>query len=803
MFNRKFWLLCGILLLFNSGGAVFGAILDAGTSHTCAIVNGGVKCWGNNEYGQLGDGTTIDRYIPVDVSGLKSDVISVVAGPLYSCALTSGGGVKCWGGNSFGQLGDGTTTDRHIPVDVNGLTNGVISITLGNFFTSCALTSGGSVKCWGSNMYGQLGEDGTSEFSENVPVDVNDLTSGVISIAVGAYHGCVLTSVGGVKCWGTSNSGQTKITRPADIIGLTSGVTAISAGNDFSCAILNNGTVKCWGNNVVGQLGNGTTSLFSIIESEYYTLVDVTGLNSDIAAIALGNMHSCVLTNGGVKCWGYNSDGQLGDNTTTDKLTPVDTSGLTSDVVAITAGLTYNCALINDGTVKCWGDNSDGQLGDGTTETRRTPVEVQGLNASSSVSQPVVKLLPATEIREYTTTDLGAIDATTFQQQPSEYVSNVFTNLDTNKVTPTEVQKLLPPNWTLDQTTGVLTAPVGEKVTLRTLETAKIPAQVKLPELSNLNTGFGVGGAGTPVLDGMKESLKAANLEGLTLSQDDKGIMHVEGGGIKASVVPDGGDIQVIDHKVSPVGLSVGEGGFYQMTTPEALQVPLIPVPHDPVALSASLNNSEVSLGSSGDVLIELSATANQRRDYNGRFVLMFDPFVEPAPNEWCVITDDTVICDFNNAPENMQPKIHINNTRRTRDGLNLPSGKMIYTDGTSQAIAPTVYSPETFKELAYKFDGVEKIVYNSNGTFYVLYMGLEFILIPNFDVQVQTEGEANITIKDDGKITYLVPVNDDGSNERRSDDRLLFNLFIEPAPESWCVDIGDGEIFCDFAYLL
>jgi alpha-tubulin suppressor-like RCC1 family protein len=376
MFSRK--LLCGILLLFGSGGTVFGAVLDTGFSHTCAIINGGVKCWGDNEYGQLGDGTTTNRHIPVDVSGLSSGVISIAVGLSYSCALISDGGVKCWGWNLSGQLGDGTTTDRHIPVDVNGLTNGVISIAMGISHSSCALTSGGGVKCWGNNAYGQLG-DGTSEFSENVPVDISGLASDVISIAVGSYHSCVLTSGGRVKCWGSNAYGQlgdsdTGVIKrmPVDIIGLTSGVTAIAAGSNFSCAILNDRIVKCWGGNILGQLGNGTTSYTE------HTLVDVTGLNSDVTAIALGGFHSCVLTNSnGVKCWGNNLYGQLGDNTTTDRLTPVDVSGLTNGVTAIAMRSFHSCALTNTGTIKCWGNNDDGQLGDGTIERRLTPVNVK------------------------------------------------------------------------------------------------------------------------------------------------------------------------------------------------------------------------------------------------------------------------------------------------------------------------------------------------------------------------------------------------------------------------------------------
>jgi alpha-tubulin suppressor-like RCC1 family protein len=378
MFNRKFWLLCGILLLFGSGGTVFGAILDAGYFYTCAIVNSGVKCWGNNEYGQLGDGTNIDRYTPVDVSGLTS-VISIASGSSHSCVIISDGRVKCWGYDSHNQLGN-EEVDYYskIPVDVNGLTNGVIALGAGQRH-SCALTSNNGVKCWGDNTYGKLG-DGT-DISKSTPVDVHSLTSDVVAIAVGGNHTCALNSSGGVKCWGSNWDGQLgvgednrkdEIPTPADVIGLTSGVTAIVSGWSTSCAILSDGTIKCWGANDYGQLGNGTTSY------EEPTPVNVTVLNnSDVTAIALEMSQSCVLTNsGGVKCWGNNHNGDLGDNTTTDRLTPVDVIGLTSGVTAIALG-SHSCALTSDGSIKCWGWNRNGELGDGTTERRLTPVNVK------------------------------------------------------------------------------------------------------------------------------------------------------------------------------------------------------------------------------------------------------------------------------------------------------------------------------------------------------------------------------------------------------------------------------------------
>ena len=173
--------------------------IAAGGDHTCALTSaGGVKCWGLGGDGELGDGTGHDRRYPVDVSGLASGVTAIAAGGGDTCALTSTGGVKCWGSNDSGQLGDGTRTDRLTPVGVSGLTSGVTAIAVGNDVI-CALTSGGGVKCWGYNRRGEVGDGTRTE--RHTPVDVSGLSSGVTAITVDDGHVCALTSAGAVMCW--------------------------------------------------------------------------------------------------------------------------------------------------------------------------------------------------------------------------------------------------------------------------------------------------------------------------------------------------------------------------------------------------------------------------------------------------------------------------------------------------------------------------------------------------------------------------------------------------------------------------
>lgn len=355
--------------------------LAAGSNHNCALTSGGaIKCWGSNGNGQLGVGNTSDWSTAVKVTGLVDEGTAVGANVFHTCALVTGGGVKCWGGNGSGQLGDGSTTTRLTAVSVSGLVSGVTALAVG-FEHTCALTSSGGVKCWGTNGSGQLGDG--SRTGKLTAVDVSGLSSGVVAITAGGNHTCALTSSGGVKCWGGGFMGHVietfdlTYTTPVDVAGLTSGVNAISTGSGHTCALTSSGGLKCWGDNQVGQLGDG-----SYLNRP--TAVDVIGLTSGVASVAAGASHTCaVMISGGVKCWGNNGYGELGDGTITYRRpTAVDVIALTSSVTEVAVGNQHTCALTSGGRVKCWGGNYSGQLGDGSSSLQGsiTPVDVMVLN---------------------------------------------------------------------------------------------------------------------------------------------------------------------------------------------------------------------------------------------------------------------------------------------------------------------------------------------------------------------------------------------------------------------------------------
>jgi alpha-tubulin suppressor-like RCC1 family protein len=342
--------------------------VQAGASHSCALAaNGTVRCWGDNTWGQLGQSTTIPRLTtPTEVPGLAG-VSQMALGAQHTCALMSDSTVRCWGVNNVGQTGTGSPSDfLASPTAVTGL-SGVLQLAAGHDHT-CARLADGSARCWGRNSEMQLG-DGT-DTDRPRPTHVPDV-AGVTDIALGTSHTCMVDTSGAPRCWGGNQAGQVipggydQEPYPVAPLFGVGRATSVALGYYHTCARMTDGTAKCWGSNENGQLGGGRP------DSEH-ELAQVTGMTTAVE-IDCGANHSCArLENGVVSCWGSNSAGQLGDGTLQEGAVPGPIGNIT-DAIGITAGAEHSCAIEAGGALVCWGNNAFGQLGDGTTTLRLVP----------------------------------------------------------------------------------------------------------------------------------------------------------------------------------------------------------------------------------------------------------------------------------------------------------------------------------------------------------------------------------------------------------------------------------------------
>ena len=412
-----------------------------GDYHSCALsFEGGVKCWGWQRDGRLGNNSVVSANIlyPVDVVGPDTDsnssgdgvlgnIVQISAGGYHTCALNSSGNVLCWGGGSSGQLGSNATDHSSFPVQVvgadagsdnigDGVLDNIVQISIGRFHT-CALNSSGNVLCWGYNNRGQLGDDSTSNRSYPAFVVESDGStaplSGVVQLSAGSSHTCALTSAETVLCWGDGAYGQlgsssqtVYIEDDGEYVGksrdaplavltqqggsLLSGIAQVASGDQNTCALTLDGHVKCWGVSYQGALGDNGV----VTETQSWFPVNVVGEDtngdgsgngslSNIVQITLGVKYACALNaQGKVSCWGNGQYGKLGTGSTDNKNYPVSviagsgSSSSLSGIVEIASYYQTACALSEEGRILCWGEGLYGVLGYGGTSNRSSPVTV-------------------------------------------------------------------------------------------------------------------------------------------------------------------------------------------------------------------------------------------------------------------------------------------------------------------------------------------------------------------------------------------------------------------------------------------
>ncbi len=346
-----------------------------GHQHGCAIAaDATVQCWGRNNYGQLGNGTTADSVLPVTVPGITA-AVAITAGKYHTCAAVADGTARCWGQGDSGQLGNGSLLNRTTPVVVSGLAN-VTSLSAGGAHT-CATIGGGQARCWGSNAYGQLGTNTTTNASvpqtvmyRSTPTATPVALTPASEVETGNWSSCARLSTGVVACWGRNNAGQlgdgtttaTRLTATA-----TSGVATavdVAVGDQHACAALSNGRVRCWGSNLMGQLGDGTqVQRNTPVEMQrrltptlIYPIVSVT-------AAGAGQYHTCVRSAGEVWCAGRNHVGQLGMPVTPYLELLAKRTEPVALATEVAAGGEHTCVRRPDGGILCFGDDTYGQLG--------------------------------------------------------------------------------------------------------------------------------------------------------------------------------------------------------------------------------------------------------------------------------------------------------------------------------------------------------------------------------------------------------------------------------------------------------
>ncbi len=383
----------GIASSSVNSGVSYMRQISLGYKHSCAVMDDfTVKCWGDNSTGQLGINNVVNQSNPMNVSLPKA--IQVAAGMNFSCAVLANSSVSCWGNSNNGQLGQGNTTQSTTPVFVNFGTGTPSVLALSSHTGhTCAILSDRSLRCWGNNNNGQLGLGTTmnrgsaiNDMGMNLPA-VNFSGASVIQVSAGAQHTCALLDTGDMKCWGYNGYGQLGqqglsmlMQPPGSPINFGTNIkpVKIATGDHQSCALLPDSSVKCWGFGMTGALGQGSTANVTVSGTELVSLPSIDlGSVSKVIDLAAHGQHVCaILDDHSMKCWGDNTSGQLGqpnmdnrgdDNVqTTHKMgsyLPPISLGTNRKVISVALGSFHTCANLDDGTTKCFGANAAGQSG--------------------------------------------------------------------------------------------------------------------------------------------------------------------------------------------------------------------------------------------------------------------------------------------------------------------------------------------------------------------------------------------------------------------------------------------------------